>query len=130
MGARAGPFEAVVQAVVGQDGRGEATRWLGRLVRLVRRFGPSVPGLTHGPTHLFPSAEALAAGDLDDLGLPPATAKSLAVLASGVATGQIVLDHGVPRADLIASLTAGTGIELATADQIGQRLGYLERLQP
>jgi hypothetical protein len=68
--------------------------------------------------------------DLDGLGLPPATAKSLAVLASGVATGQIVFDHRVLRADLIASLTARTGIELATADQIGQRLGYLERLQP
>ena len=115
-----GPFETAVQAVVGQDGLGRR-----RLGRLVRRFGPRVPGLTHGLTRLFPSAEALASGDLDGLGLPPATAKSLGVLATGVASGQIVLDHSVARADLIASLTAGTGIELATADQIAQRLGHL-----
>ena len=89
-----------------------------------------MPGLTYGLTRLFPSAEALAAGDLDGLGLPPATAKSLAVLAAGVTSGQIVLDHSVPRADLIASLTAGTGIELAAADQIARRLGYLGEQLP
>jgi hypothetical protein len=31
---------------------------------------------------------------------------------------------GFSGADLIASLTAGTGIELATAHQIARRLGY------
>jgi AraC family transcriptional regulator, regulatory protein of adaptative response / DNA-3-methyladenine glycosylase II len=117
-----GPFEAAAHAVASQDGLHQARQRLGRLVR---RFGPRVPGLTHGLTHLFPSAEALAAGDLDGLDLPPATAKGLAALASGVAGGQIVLDHGVARADLIASLTAGTGIELAAADQVARRLGLM-----
>jgi hypothetical protein len=41
-----------------------------------------------------------------------------------------MLDHGVSRADLIASLISGTGIELATADQIAQRLGHLGRHRP
>jgi AraC family transcriptional regulator, regulatory protein of adaptative response / DNA-3-methyladenine glycosylase II len=116
-----GPFEAAVHAVVSQDDLGEARRRLGRLVR---RFGPRVPGLAHGLTHLFPSAETLAAGDLDGLGLSPATVKSLAALAAGVASAQIVLDRGVRRADLVASLTAVPGIELATADQIALRLGH------
>jgi AraC family transcriptional regulator, regulatory protein of adaptative response / DNA-3-methyladenine glycosylase II len=116
-----GPFEAAVQAIVAQecDDPGEARRQLGRLVR---QFGPCVPGLTHGLTHLFPSAEVLAAGDLGDLDLPPATVKSLAALAAGVASGEIVLDHSVRRADLMASLTAVPGIQLATADQIALRL--------
>jgi AraC family transcriptional regulator of adaptative response / DNA-3-methyladenine glycosylase II len=118
-----GPFEAAAQAIVTQqcDDLGEARRQLGVMVQ---RFGPRVPGLTHGLTHLFPSAEALAAGDLADLDLPPATIKSLAALAAGVACGEIVLDHGARRADLIASLTAVTGIEPATARQIALRLGH------
>jgi AraC family transcriptional regulator, regulatory protein of adaptative response / DNA-3-methyladenine glycosylase II len=89
-----GPFEAAVQAIVAQECQdlGEARRQLGEIVR---RFGPRVPGLTHELTHLFPSAEALAAGDLADLDLPSRTVKSLAALAAGVASGEIVLDHGV-----------------------------------
>ena len=117
-----GPFEAAVQAIVAQecDDLGEARRQLGGLVQ---QFGPRVPGLTHGLTHLFPSAEVLAAGDLADGDLPPATVKSLAALAAGVASGEIVLDHSVRRADLVASLTAATGIQPATAHQIAIRLG-------
>ena len=42
---------------------------------------------------LFPSAEVLAAGDLAGPDLPPATARTLAVLAEGVARGQIALDY-------------------------------------
>jgi AraC family transcriptional regulator, regulatory protein of adaptative response / DNA-3-methyladenine glycosylase II len=121
-----GPFEAAVQAIVAQqcDDLAEARRQLGVMVR---QFGPPVPGLTHGLTHLFPSAEALAAGNLADLDLPPATIKSVAALAAGIASGDIVLDHGARRADLIASLTAVTGIEPATAHQIALRLGHQSR---
>jgi AraC family transcriptional regulator, regulatory protein of adaptative response / DNA-3-methyladenine glycosylase II len=120
-----GPFEAAVQAIVAQecDDPGEARRQLGVTVR---QFGPRVPGLTHGLTHLFPSADVLAAGDLANLDLPSATVKSLAALAAGVASGDIVLDHGVRRADLVATLTTVTGIEPATAHQIALRLGHRE----
>ena len=120
-----GPFEVAVQAVVAQecDDLGEARRQLGGMVE---RFGPRVPGLTHGLTHLFPSAEVLAAADLADLDLPSATVKSLAALAARVACGQIALDHGVRRADLLASLTAVAGIEPATAQTIALRLGHRE----
>jgi hypothetical protein len=45
------------------------------------------------------------------------------------ARGRIVLDQGVAAAGLIASLTAETGIEPATADQVAQRLGHLGRRQ-
>src|SRR5262249_27511381 len=118
-----GPFRAAVQAIVAQecDDLGEASR---QLSGVVQRFGPRVPGLTHGLTHLFPSAEVLATGDLADLDLPPATVKRLAALAAGVACGEIVLDHSARRADLVASLTAVTGIQPATAHQIALRLGH------
>ena len=93
---------------------------------MVEQFGPRVAGLHQGLTHLFPSAEVLAAGDLADLDLPSATVKSLAALAEGVAAGKIVLDHGLRREDLMASLTTMTAIELATAHQIALRLGHRE----
>lgn len=118
-----GPFEAAVQAIVAQEcgSPGEARRQLGELVQ---RFGPAVPGLTHGLTHLFPSAELLASANLADLDLLSATVKSLAALAAGVVSGDIVLDHAVRRADLMASLTAVTGIQPTTAHQITFRLGH------
>src|SRR5262249_13135350 len=120
-----GPFEAAVQAIVAQecDDLGKVRRQLGGLVQ---QFGPRVPGLTHGLTHLFPSAEVLAVRDLADLDLASATVKNVAALAAGVASSEIVLDHSVRRADLVASLTAVTGIELATAHQIALRLGHRE----
>jgi len=83
-----------------------------------------VPGLTHGLARLFPSAAVLAAGDLPALGLPSGTARTLTMLAAGVATGQIALGHGASRADLISSLTAVAGIQPATAGQIALRLGH------
>jgi AraC family transcriptional regulator, regulatory protein of adaptative response / DNA-3-methyladenine glycosylase II len=120
-----GPFEAAVQAIIAQEccDPSEARRQLGAMVG---QFGPRVAGLHQGLTHLFPSAEVLAAGDLADLDLPSATVKSLAALAEGVAVGKIVLDHGVRREDLMASLTTMTAIELATAHQIALRLGHRE----
>jgi AraC family transcriptional regulator of adaptative response / DNA-3-methyladenine glycosylase II len=118
-----GPFEAAVQAVAGQESKdpGETRRRLGGIVQ---RFGPRVPGLAHGLTHLFPSAEVLSAGDLTALDLPPATAKGLTGLAAGVVSGEIALDHGARRADLLASLASVPGIEPATAEQIALRLGH------
>ena len=86
-----GPLEVAVQAVVAQECEDLADA-RGRLGRLVRNFGPHVPGLTHGLTHLFPSAEVLAKGELAVLGLPPATVKSLTELTASVASGKIVLD--------------------------------------
>lgn len=116
-----GPLEVAAQAILAQDcdGHAEVRTHLGALVR---NIGPRVPGLTHGLTHLFPSAEVLAGGELTGLGLPPAAVKSLTELAAGLARGDIVLHHGVPRADVLASLTVVSGIEPATARQIALRL--------
>ena len=120
-----GPFEAAVQAIVAQECQ-DLSEARGQLGEIVKQFGPRVPGLTHQLTHLFPSAEALAAGDLADLDLPSRTVKSLAALAAGVASGEMVLDHGIRRADLVTSLTTAAAIEPATAHQIALRLGPRE----
>jgi AraC family transcriptional regulator, regulatory protein of adaptative response / DNA-3-methyladenine glycosylase II len=117
-----GPFEAAVQEVIAQGcgDPGEARQHLGMIVR---QFGLPVPGLGHGLTHLFPSAELVAAGDLGGLDLPPASVKTVSALAAAVCSGQIVLEHSARRADLVASLSAVAGIEHTTAEQIALRLG-------
>jgi AraC family transcriptional regulator, regulatory protein of adaptative response / DNA-3-methyladenine glycosylase II len=117
-----GPFEAAVQAVVA-DGCGEPGEARRQLGAIVRQNGLAVPGLTHGLTHLFPSAEVVATADLGGLDLPPATAKTISALAAGVVSGQIVLDHSARRGDLVASLTGVAGIEPATAGRLADRLG-------
>lgn len=124
-----GPFEAAVQAVVAQECQ-DPRQARTQLGGIVQRFGPCVPGLTNGLTHLFPSARVLAAGDLADLDLPPASVKSLTAVAAAVASGDIVLDHAVKPADLVASLAAVTGIQLRTAQQIALRLGHREPATP
>jgi AraC family transcriptional regulator of adaptative response / DNA-3-methyladenine glycosylase II len=118
-----GPFEAAVQGVVAQecDDPGQARAQLGRIAE---QFGPQVPGLTHGLARLFPSAEVLAAGNLAELDLPSATARTLTILAAGAAGGQIALDHSASHADLMSSLTAVAGIQPATASQIALRMGH------
>ena len=119
-----GAFEAAVQAVVAQECAtlGEARAQLGRIAE---RLGPEVPGLTHGLTRLFPSAEVLAGGDLASLGLPPGTAATLAALADGVAGGRIPLGHSAGRAELLTALSAVTAIRPATAGLIARRLGHV-----
>jgi AraC family transcriptional regulator of adaptative response / DNA-3-methyladenine glycosylase II len=120
-----GPVEVAAHAILAQncDSHAEVRRHLGALAQ---NLGPRVPGLTHGLTHLFPSAEVLANGELTMLGLPPTAVKSLTELTAGVARGDIVLHHGVPRTALLASLTMVSGIEPATAHQIAFRLGHRE----
>jgi AraC family transcriptional regulator of adaptative response / DNA-3-methyladenine glycosylase II len=120
-----GPVEVAAHAILAQncDSHAEVRRHLGALAQ---NLGPRVPGLTHGLTHLFPSAEVLANGELAMLGLPPTAVKSLTELTAGVARGDIVLHHGIPRAALLASLTMVSGIEPATAHQIAFRLGHRE----
>jgi AraC family transcriptional regulator of adaptative response / DNA-3-methyladenine glycosylase II len=117
-----GVFEVAVHAVIAQHrGSAEAREHMGALVRA---FGQPVPGLTHGLTHLFPSAEVLAAGDLAALGLPRTSARAVHELASGVAAGTVVLDSSVGLSELVVSLTAIEGIGGSAAHQIALRLGH------
>ncbi|MFE2756751.1 DNA-3-methyladenine glycosylase 2 family protein [Actinosynnema sp. NPDC059335] len=117
-----GEFEVAVHAVVAQYGDLPTARsWTGALVR---RFGPPVPGLTHGLTHLFPSAEVLAGADLAEAGLPARAADAVRRLARHVAAGDVVLDGGAATADLVSGLTAVEGIGEGAAEQIALRLGH------
>jgi AraC family transcriptional regulator of adaptative response / DNA-3-methyladenine glycosylase II len=117
-----GPFEAGVQAIVGQTLDLAATR--DGLATITRAYGTHVPGLPHELTHVFPSADTVAESNLAEWFLPRAIADAITAFASAVATDAVRLDGSVSLDDLIASLVAIPGIEKNTAHQIALRLGY------
>jgi AraC family transcriptional regulator, regulatory protein of adaptative response / DNA-3-methyladenine glycosylase II len=117
-----GAFEVAVHSVVAQHC--SLARARTRMGTLVRCFGLPVPGLTHRLTHLFPSADVLADGDLAATGFPQMTTAAIRGLATSVASGDVMLDSGAGLADLVASLTAIPGIGPAAAYQIALRLGH------
>jgi AraC family transcriptional regulator of adaptative response / DNA-3-methyladenine glycosylase II len=115
-----GPLEVAIQAIVVQHcGLARAQAPMGALVGT---FGQSVPGLTRGLTHLFPSADVLAGGDLTVIDLPRTAAAAIQALAAGVAAGDVPLDGTLGPAGLEACLAAITGIDAAAARQIALRL--------
>ncbi|MEV6621333.1 AlkA N-terminal domain-containing protein [Amycolatopsis sp. NPDC051106] len=119
-----GFFEVGVEAVLSQYSvRARVRR---QLAALVEAAGQPVPGLEHGLTHLFPSAETLAQADLEGARLPAKTARTLRAFASAVAADETLLDPGASLADCTAGLTALPGIDRSTAQEIALRLGHAD----
>ncbi|GAB3162487.1 DNA-3-methyladenine glycosylase 2 [Amycolatopsis stemonae] len=119
-----GFFEVGVEAVLSQYG--VRTRVRRQLAALVEAAGQAVPGLEHGLTHLFPSAETLAQADLSAARLPAKTERTLRAFAAAAAADEHLLDPGASLADCTAALTALPGIEQSTAQEIALRLGYAD----
>ena len=94
------PFECAVRAVLGQQGSVGA---------LVARVGRPIPGGADGLTHLFPSPAALAAADLDGLGLAPARIAALHALARAAAFGGLDFDAPVDEVTVALSALPGFG---------------------
>ena len=111
------PFECAVRAVLGQQVSVAAGRTLA--ARVVARVGRPIAGGTDGLTHLFPSPAALAAANLDGLGLTGARARALRALAHAVAEG--ALDLGAPVENVAAGLEALPGLGRWTAQYVALR---------
>jgi AraC family transcriptional regulator of adaptative response / DNA-3-methyladenine glycosylase II len=115
-------FELAVRAVLGQQITVSAA--IAIAGRLVRDCGePIGPGLPAFPelTHVFPSAEQLAAADLAGLPMPRARSAALSALAKAAAADPNLFS---PRGDLgeaIARLRALPGIGEWTAQYIAMR---------
>lgn len=120
-----GSLEIAVHAVVAQHSSlPDARSAIGGLVAAI---GQPVPGLDHGLTHLFPSAEVLAGADLP---LPPPAAITVRSLAEAVAAGTVLLDTAPSLSDLITSLTAVPGLGPNAAHHIALRLGHRDAFPP
>jgi AraC family transcriptional regulator of adaptative response / DNA-3-methyladenine glycosylase II len=116
------PYETGVRAILGQQVSVAGASTLAR--RLVAAVGVPVPGLGPlGITHTFPAPDALAAADLDGIGLTRARAGALRAFAGAVAEDRVRLDRSVELHTLVASIMALPGLGPWTAQYIALRLG-------
>jgi len=111
------PFECAVRAVLGQQVSVAAARTLAS--RLVQRAGAAIEGAVEGLTHLFPSPAALAAANLDGLGITGARIKALHALANAVESG--ALDFAAPVEEVTAALADLPGFGDWTAHYVALR---------
>ncbi len=112
-------FELAVRAVLGQAISVVAARTL--TARLVERFGPEVG--ERGCARIFPSAETLAAADLDGLGIPAPRAAAIRALACAVADGKLDFASPPELDALAAALESLPGLGPWTAQYIAMRAG-------
>jgi AraC family transcriptional regulator of adaptative response / DNA-3-methyladenine glycosylase II len=116
------PLEIGVRAIVGQQVSVAAASTV--TGRIVARLGSPVPGVAGlGLTHTFPTARALAGGDLDGLGLTRARAAAIRAWARAVDAGAVALDRSVPLDRLVAAVVAVPGLGPWTANYLALRLG-------
>lgn len=114
------PFEQAVRTIIGQQITVKAAVTI--CGRLVARLGePLAEAVSDGPNLLFPTAAAIASGDLEGLGLPGRRIQTLRALASAVANGELLLDGSLDYPQLRAALCAIPGIGPWTADYIALR---------
>ncbi len=113
--------ELAARAVIGQQVSVVAARTLA--TRLVAESGePLDLAGDHDVTHLFPTAEALAGLDPQQIAMPRARGRALNAIAGALAEESVVLDRSVDRGEVRARLLALPGIGPWTADYIAFRV--------
>ncbi len=112
-------FEMVVRAVVGQQVSVAGARTV--TGRIVERCGQDVASCVDGLSRLFPTAEAVAVGDLSGIGMPQSRIETVQRVAASIADGTITLDAGSDLMATRASLVAHKGIGPWTADYVAMR---------
>ena len=111
--------ELAVRAVLGQQVSlaGAATV----AGRLVREHGERLDRPRGGVTHLFPSAQSLAAVDPARLPMPQARRRALLGLTQALADGDLALDAGADRDETQRKLLALPGIGPWTVAYVAMR---------
>jgi AraC family transcriptional regulator of adaptative response / DNA-3-methyladenine glycosylase II len=112
-------FELAVRAVLGQQvSVGAASTFAGRLVS---KLGTPLKEPVGSVTHLFPTADVMAADDLSGIGLTKARQDTLRLLAEAVADRRVLLHPGADQHRTEQALTALKGIGPWTASYIAMR---------
>jgi AraC family transcriptional regulator of adaptative response / DNA-3-methyladenine glycosylase II len=100
--------ELALRAVLGQQVSVAGARTLAG--RLAAEHGRKLGEASGSLTHLFPSAEAIAALAPEQLPMPAGRARAVIGLASALASGAVVLDAGADRDAVAERLLAIPGI--------------------
>jgi AraC family transcriptional regulator of adaptative response / DNA-3-methyladenine glycosylase II len=111
--------ELAIRAVLGQQVSLSAAAT--HAARLVRARGEPLVRPVGGVTHLFPSAEALAALDPGALAMPRSRGRALIGVARALAAGDLILDSGAERPAAVAGLLALPGVGPWTAAYVAMR---------
>ncbi len=115
--------ELLVRAVLGQQVSTAAAAT--HTARLVGRFGRPLPSpllMDGGPTHLFPTAEAIAGADEDQLpGLPSSRRRTLLTVAGALAGAGLDLGPGSSWEQARADLLALPGVGPWTTEMVALR---------
>lgn len=112
-------FELAVRAILGQQISVKGATTISG--RLVAALGERMPENDFGLSHYFPTATALAEGDLSGLGLTGARMATLQGLGRAVANGAIDFSPGESLEAKIAALCALPGIGEWTAHYVALR---------
>ncbi|MFT2708674.1 DNA-3-methyladenine glycosylase family protein [Clavibacter zhangzhiyongii] len=115
------PRSTLVRTVVGQQisvASARATHG-----RMTADLGEDLPAaVAHGSvTRLMPSAARIARDGGELLRGPARRTATLIRLAEALATGELVIEHGMPRAELRSALVAFHGVGPWTADYVAMR---------
>jgi AraC family transcriptional regulator of adaptative response / DNA-3-methyladenine glycosylase II len=113
------PAEFAVRAVLGQQVSTAAART--HAGRLVRACGEVVPDSHGGLTHLFPTAQVLAAMDPSDLAMPESRRRTFMGLVQELASGRLDLDLGADWHEARVRLKALHGFGPWTVESIAMR---------
>lgn len=113
------PFEQSVRAIIGQQVSVKAAVTITR--RLVERLGEPLPANPVGLDRLFPTAAAIAAGSLGNIGMPGKRVAALQQLAAAVAEGAFQLEVIADADELVKRLCRLPGIGPWTAEYIALR---------
>ena len=111
--------ELAVRAILGQQVSVAGART--HAARLARALGVPLRSPVGELTHAFPTAEAIATIDPESLAMPTARRSALIGLCASLASGRIVIDAGVDRAELSEQLLGLRGIGPWTVSYIAMR---------
>ncbi|MBD8868993.1 DNA-3-methyladenine glycosylase 2 family protein [Nocardioides donggukensis] len=111
--------ETAIRTVIGQQVSVAGARTV--TGRLVAAHGRPVDTRVPGLTHLFPTADALAALAPEELPMPRSRGRALVALCGLIADGDLSLDRGPDRDEVRRRLVAVPGIGPWTADYVAMR---------
>ncbi|GAA1707277.1 AlkA N-terminal domain-containing protein [Fodinicola feengrottensis] len=112
-------LEIAVRAVVGQQISVAAARTV--LGRIVEALGEPLAEPDGGLTHVFPTAQALAAAPDEALPMPAARRRTIRELGAAVADGRVQLHPGAAADEVTEALCALPGVGPWTAGYVTMR---------
>lgn len=121
--------ELALRTIVGQQVSVAGARTV--LAGIVAEHGRPIATDIDGLTHLFPSADALAAADPAGMPMPRSRGRAVTGLAAALASGELQLDRGTDRDVVHEQLISLPGVGPWTADYVALRaLGHPDVFLP